>query len=75
LHYKPWSSIKPEYFAEQTDRWIIYFWEMAETAKYLKEKLKKENFSESEINRILKEEIGIPEYIIKFISKNNKLRE
>jgi len=48
---------------------------MAETAKYLKEKLKKENVSESEINRILKEEIGIPEYIIKFISKNNKLRE
>jgi hypoxanthine phosphoribosyltransferase len=74
LHYKPWSSIKPEYFVKQTDRWIIYFWEMAETAKYLAQKLEKENLSKEEIKEALIKELRIPEEIVEWIvDKNQKI--
>jgi len=69
LHYKPWSSVKPEYFVEQTDRWVVYFWERAETAKYLRDKLKRDGICEAEINRILEEEAGIPDYIIDWVTR------
>jgi len=28
LHYKPWSSVKPTYYVEETTDWIIYPWEI-----------------------------------------------
>jgi hypoxanthine phosphoribosyltransferase len=76
LHYKPWSSIKPEYFVKQTDRWIIYFWEMAETAKYLAQKLEKENLSKEEIKEALIKELGIPKEIVEWaVNRNQKIRD
>jgi hypoxanthine phosphoribosyltransferase len=73
LHCKPWSSFKPDYFAEETDKWIVYFWELTETAKYLIEKLREEHLSEDEINRILNQEVEIPKYILQWINKNTTI--
>jgi hypothetical protein len=42
LHYKPWSVIKPDFYVKTTRAWIIYPWEVAETAKILKAKGKRE---------------------------------
>jgi len=33
LHYKPWSIFKPDYFIEETNKWIVYPWEIGETIR------------------------------------------
>ncbi|MBN2478560.1 phosphoribosyltransferase [Candidatus Micrarchaeota archaeon] len=33
LHYKPQSKFRPDYYAETTDKWIIYPWEIEETRR------------------------------------------
>ena len=38
LHYKPWSVIKPDYFAAKTTDWVIYPWMIRETINELKGK-------------------------------------
>lgn len=38
LHYKPSSVVKPEYFVEKTEKWIVYPWEVEETKKELGKK-------------------------------------
>ena len=30
LHHKPWSKFKPDYYAEEVSKWIIYPWEPRE---------------------------------------------
>ena len=42
LHYKPWSKIKPDYFIEETNKWIIYSKEIHETILSLSKKMPKE---------------------------------
>jgi hypoxanthine phosphoribosyltransferase len=72
LHCKPWSSIKPDYFAKQTNRWIIYFWDMTETAKYLIQKLEKENVPKEEIKKLLVQ-LRIPEEIVEWVSEDSRI--
>lgn len=38
LHFKPGSVFKPDYYIAQTDKWIIYPWEVYETKRELKKK-------------------------------------
>lgn len=33
LHVKPTAKIKPNYYVEETDAWIVYPWEITETGK------------------------------------------
>lgn len=33
LYYKPWSAVKPDYYEEQTERWIAFPWDVKETAR------------------------------------------
>ncbi len=30
LHIKPWSKFKPDYYADETDEWVVYPWEIKE---------------------------------------------
>lgn len=46
LHYKPWSIIKPDYFVEQTEKWIVYPWEINETIKSIIKTTTKEKLSQ-----------------------------
>jgi hypothetical protein len=37
IHYKPWSKLKPDYYVEETDSWIIYPWELYESIRLILE--------------------------------------
>ena len=56
LHYKPWSVLKPDYYAEETDAWVIYAWEKWETVRSLMAKMADEGVDEEEA---IKNLIGI----------------
>ncbi len=38
LHYKPASALRPDFFMESTDAWIIYPWEVKETEEEIRRK-------------------------------------
>lgn len=40
IHCKSWSVVKPDFYAETTDAWVVYPWEVMETIKSLIIKLK-----------------------------------
>lgn len=48
LHYKPWSVVKPDFYAEETDAWVVYVWERRETIRQFLERLRDEGMSERE---------------------------
>ncbi len=68
LHHKPWSEYKPDYFAEEVDRWILYPWEPNESIQdlihmlttngvpreQLYAKLREIGYSEHELRRYLR---------------------
>ncbi len=37
VHFKPWSKLRPDYFAIETDAWIIYPWELFESVRLILE--------------------------------------
>ena len=49
LHYKPWSVVKPDYYVDETEDWVVYPWEVAETVRDLYSKLKSEGLDRDEI--------------------------
>ncbi len=67
LHYKPWSKVTPDYYVEQTESWVIYPWEYAETAKFLMEMLTKEGSSKEDALRVILEEAKIPEKVVRWL--------
>ena len=39
LFFKPWSITMPDYYVEQTDKWIVFPWELGETLRNLSKEL------------------------------------
>src|SRR3990170_6501854 len=37
LYYKPWSTIKPEYYEKETSRWIVFPWDRKEAVRRIVE--------------------------------------
>lgn len=35
LFYKPWCDFKPDFYAKETEKWVIFPWEKIETAREL----------------------------------------
>ncbi len=71
LHYKPWSVVKPEYFVEKTEAWIIYPWEVKETLTDLFKKLKEKGLTNSEARDEM-EKKRIPKQLIEeFLINHN----
>ena len=33
LYYKPWSTLKPEYYEKETSKWIVFPWDRKETVR------------------------------------------
>ncbi len=64
MHYKPWSKLKPDYYSEETEAWVVYFWEYAETVKYFLRKFKDKG--EDFIFELIKK-AKIPEDIVKWV--------
>ena len=53
LHYKPWSVFKPDFYAEETEAWVVYPWEVIEAARSFLRKLRGERLSSSEVRERL----------------------
>ena len=69
LHYKPWSVLKPDYYALETDAWIIYAWERWETIRDLAAKMRAEGKDEEEVVAELVR-IGFDEDFIKKVLRS-----
>jgi hypothetical protein len=65
LHYKPWSKFKPDFFMSETEKWIIYPWEIGETIRLV---MKKNITWEEKMNELRR--TRIPSKMIKvFVNK------
>src|SRR3989304_1736730 len=40
LYYKPWSTVKPEYYEKKTSKWIVFPWDRKETVRRIMEEYK-----------------------------------
>lgn len=67
LHLKPKAIVRPNYYASETDAWIIYPWEIFETIKSITRKLDKEGKSSEEIKKELARTKVQPKYITYFM--------
>ncbi|ALL00104.1 phosphoribosyltransferase [Pyrodictium delaneyi] len=54
LYLKPWSMHRPDFYAEETDAWIIFPWDKAETVEEL---VKKKGLSLETVSKITGEDI------------------
>lgn len=69
LFIKPWSKIKPDFYAESTKAWIIFPHEIRETITLLHNKWKKGKHSITEIEKRLVN-LGIPKTeVVYFLSR------
>ncbi|MEE8354683.1 MAG: phosphoribosyltransferase [Candidatus Bathyarchaeia archaeon] len=55
LHIKPWTSLRPDYHASETEAWIVYPWEPVESIRSIAAKLEKNGYSGREIREKLLE--------------------
>lgn len=63
VYYKPWSIIKPDYYAGETSDWIVFPWEIKETLRKITEKSTEEGKDiEAETVKLVK--AGIPASLI-----------
>jgi hypoxanthine phosphoribosyltransferase len=69
MHYKPWSKLKPDYYSEETEAWVVYFWEYAETVKYFMRKFRDKG--EDFIFELTKK-AKIPEDIVKWVIESER---
>jgi uncharacterized protein len=53
MYFKPHSSFRPDYFAKQTNKWIIFPYESTETIKVITEKMCSEGKSKAQIQDFL----------------------
>ena len=71
IYYKPLSIIKPDYFARETKRWVVFPWETKETIRRIFEKNRDETIVKVEIAKLVK--AGLPkelaEHFLKEISE------
>lgn len=55
LHIKPWTRLRPDYHASETEAWIVYPWEPIESIRSIAAKLGKYGYSDREIREKLLE--------------------
>ncbi len=67
IHYKPWSRVRPDFFIQKTESWVVYWWEYAETARSLFSKLSEGEADKEKLLRKLERDAGIPEEVINWL--------
>ncbi len=70
LFYKPHSTVRPDYFARQTTRWILQPFEVTEWVYTFTKKMTAEGKSKKEIQTFL-EQLGYNEQQIKFVRRHH----
>ena len=58
LYYKPWSSLKPDFYIEETSSWIVFPHERME---FMAEQYRDKNMSNGEAREYFISEVGISE--------------
>lgn len=53
VFYKPWSTYRPDYFAKQTKKWILFPHEVTEWVYTFTRKMEKEGTSKAQIQKFL----------------------
>lgn len=66
LYYKPWSEVKPEYYARETRAWVVFAHEIAEFMRLRIATREKEGASLETI-RMEFAQLGLPKFMIDFI--------
>jgi len=69
LYQKPWSSFKPDFYARETDAWVIFPWEYHEMTKLLGQRLLNEGRSLKDIEAELMR-VGMKANIVKRFVKD-----
>ena len=49
LHIKPWTTFRPDFYAEEVDAWVVYPWEVRETLLSMAGRLRGEDLTASEV--------------------------
>ena len=63
VYYKPWSVVKPDYYAKETSRWVVFPWEIKETVRKLAKKCREKGLSvQKEIGKLVK--AGLSEKLV-----------
>ena len=63
VYYKPWSTVKPDYFGKETRRWVVFPWEIKETVKLICENHKSEpNLVKDDLSKLA--EVGVSKRLI-----------
>ena len=73
LYYKQWSEVKPEYYARETQAWVVFAHEIAEFMRLRINTREKEGAS-FEIIRNEFTKLGLPQYMINFIESETAER-
>jgi hypoxanthine phosphoribosyltransferase len=64
VYYKPWSAVKPDYYAKETSDWIVFPWEIKETInRILRRSREREISFEIETKKLV--EAGIPVQLVR----------
>jgi len=71
IFYKSSSIIKPDYYLEETDAWVIFAWEYFETISELSKLWKREGMNLSEVKEKFKA-INIPPAIVESHFEHNR---
>ncbi len=63
LYYKSCSTLRPDYYEEETDCWVVFPWETKETVKSIRKKLKANPTEiKGEIAKLMA--AGVPKHLI-----------
>ena len=60
LYYKPFSAAKPDYYEKETQRWVVFPWDMKETARKFFEKHHDKSAINLETEKLVKAGLSKP---------------
>ena len=64
LHVKPWTTLKPDYYAAETDAWIVYPWDPIECMISIAARFENDGLKPNDIRKRLAE-LGFDPKIVK----------
>lgn len=69
MFYKPWSGFRPDYFAKQVKKWVIFPYELTETVLSISKKMQKQGKTKAQIQALL-EKLNFSKEEIAFVRKH-----
>jgi hypoxanthine phosphoribosyltransferase len=66
IYVKPWSMYRPDYYYDETDAWIIFPWDKAET---IEELVSRQNMSLDNVSKVTGEEVDFARRILETRSR------